>query len=66
MKNTKIENIKKLKLEGKYKHIHYEECFSNDSNGIQNLNSNNENHYLTTLKGNIVKKKVNRKMIKNI
>ena len=52
LKIEKIENIKKLKLEGKYKPIHYEEFYSNYSNDKSNLNSSDENHYLTTLKGN--------------
>ena len=56
LKMEKKANIKKLKLEGKYRPIHYNEFYSNYSNNNSNFNSslinNDDNHYITTLKGN--------------
>ena len=59
LKNTKIENIKKLKLEGNYKSKHSQDLFNNKyinykKNIYINLDSSidNDNHYITTLKGN--------------
>ena len=63
LRKIKIEIIKKLKLQGKYNYKHYDEFFSNhsiiknnliNSNSSLNININNENanHFLTTLKGN--------------
>ena len=59
LKNAKIKNIKKLKMEGKYNHIHCEEIYGNNislTNGNSNKNGSfinqNTKHFITTFKGN--------------
>ena len=59
LKDAKLKNIKKLKLEGKYNPIHSGEIYGNNiqlinGNSIKNGNSINgkSNHYITTFKGN--------------
>ena len=60
LKNVKINYIKKLKLEGKYKSKHSQELFNNYivnnkkklKSNIDTSIDNDNNHYITTLKGN--------------
>jgi hypothetical protein len=60
LKNVKINYIKKLKLEGKYKSKHSQELFNNYimnnkkklKTNIDTSTVNDNNHYITTLKGN--------------
>ena len=59
LKDAKLKNIKKLKLEGKYNPIHSGEIYGNNIqliNGNSNKNGNSINgkskHYITTFKGN--------------
>jgi hypothetical protein len=59
LKMAKIQNIKKLKLEGKYNPRHLEEQINNNLININNIASlnlsqinKNTSHYITTFKGN--------------
>ena len=57
LKMAKIENIKKLKLEGKYNPIHCEELYNiiiyNENSKLNpNISNISTNHYITTFKGN--------------
>ena len=55
LKMAKINNIRKLKKEGKYNPLHSEEFFNNNPNNTSinyNTINNNTTHFITTMKGN--------------
>ena len=56
LKMVKVNNIKKLKLEGKYNPLHFEQIYNcypiKGTNSTALQNRNDMNHYITTVKGN--------------
>jgi hypothetical protein len=56
LKMVKVNNIKKLKLEGKYNPLHFEQIYNcypiKGTNSTTLQNRNDMNHYITTVKGN--------------